>query len=263
MYMYIGTGLEEGSKEAYDDQFRPPHTGIVYFPPDYSDHVGVSIVIGITTPVSPLVISTDPATRKTQPHSLQSTMTSHFTKNPATISSNTISAVSSRSKDQTSSSSSVLIKGDSSSSIGSKKQEPFLKHVIKANGASFFTSTSSSSSSSSSNSFTSSEGNTSIEDYSSLISISTSEVKSLPPTVSSTSTSLSSCGVQHVRVSTSHSLPSTSSLSLPPPPFSSASNVSLKSKPKGKNEPAKKKSKITVVGKNGINAVKITSFFPK
>jgi hypothetical protein len=41
------------------------------------------------------------------------------------------------------------------------------------------------------------------------------------------------------------------------------SNVSLKSKPKGKNEPAKKKSKITVVGKNGINAVKITSFFPK
>jgi len=113
---------------------------------------------------------------------------------------------------------------------------------------------------SSTSSFTSSEENTSNKDHSPLISISTSEEQSVPPTISSTSASLSSCGLQHVRVSTPHFLPSTLSSSLPPPPFSTASNVSLKNKPKGKNEPAKKKSKSTVVGKNDINAVKITSF---
>jgi hypothetical protein len=255
-----GTGLEEGSKEAYDEQFRPPHTGIVYFPPDYSDHVGVSIVIGITSSVSPLKLCTDPATRKTQPHSLQSTMTSHFTKRSDVISSDLTSTIPISSsntdvmifKDQASSSSSLEInKGEPSSlsCLGSKKPESFFKPpVIKSSGTSFFASSSSSTFSTSS--LLPPEERTSSEEHSLSSSLSLTEEHSLPHTNSSTSTILSS-------------LFSTSSSSVPPASPSIAANVRLISKPKGKNEPAKKKSKTTVVGKNDVNAVKITSFFAK
>ena len=41
-----GGGMEDACKEVYATQFEAlPHTGMVYTPPKYSDHIGVSCVL--------------------------------------------------------------------------------------------------------------------------------------------------------------------------------------------------------------------------
>lgn len=46
MMIVIGTYiLISMSLQDYDAQFALPHTGIVYTPPTYSDHVGVSLLL--------------------------------------------------------------------------------------------------------------------------------------------------------------------------------------------------------------------------
>ena len=41
-----GGGLPDARREAYDHHLsRPPHTGMVYTPPQYSDHIAISLVI--------------------------------------------------------------------------------------------------------------------------------------------------------------------------------------------------------------------------
>lgn len=41
-----GGGLPDSRREVYDHHLsRPPHTGIVYTPPQYSDHIAVSVLI--------------------------------------------------------------------------------------------------------------------------------------------------------------------------------------------------------------------------
>jgi hypothetical protein len=262
-----GTGLEEGSKEAYNEQFRPPHTGIVYFPPDYSDHVGVSIVIGILTQGS-LVLSTDPVTRKTQPHSLQSTMTGFFTKKtdstssssdptptiPVVLSSSIDASIGMSRSNETSLSSSVdSIKGKTYSlTVGSKKQELLIKPVSKPTGVSFFSSSHSSVSAPSLSSFEKHSASTEKLSSSSSVSINTSEEHSMSPSIPTP-------------VSTMSSLPSStaSSVTLSSSSSSLSSKISVKGKSKGKNEPMKKKSKVSITGNNVFNGVKITSFFQK
>jgi hypothetical protein len=50
---------------------RPPHTGIVYTPPDWSDHVAVSALLQLSV-LPPLQLrSGDAATRECQPHAKQ------------------------------------------------------------------------------------------------------------------------------------------------------------------------------------------------
>ena len=42
---FTGVGLEQGREDWYSLQFVPPHNGIVYCPPRYSDHVAVSLLL--------------------------------------------------------------------------------------------------------------------------------------------------------------------------------------------------------------------------
>ena len=48
-----GLGAVLGTTADYDSQFQTPHTGIVYTPPTYSDHVGVSLLLSseLTPPI--------------------------------------------------------------------------------------------------------------------------------------------------------------------------------------------------------------------
>ena len=83
---FDGSGISEAPQYLLDRQFVAPHTGIIYTPPKFSDHVAVSIVLGEdcsamegmdrppTTMPSKLVLTRDAATRRTQPHAQQQTI---------------------------------------------------------------------------------------------------------------------------------------------------------------------------------------------
>ena len=63
-------------------QFYEPHTGMVYTPPQFSDHIGVSHVLRLVADTK-ADLGADAATRKAQPHSQQKSIKSFFTKAPA------------------------------------------------------------------------------------------------------------------------------------------------------------------------------------
>lgn len=77
---FEGGGIGDVSQEALDTQFGPPHTGMVYTPPSFSDHIGVSLLLDDTVlPHHDLVLDeTDATTRKAQPHKLQKSIASFF-----------------------------------------------------------------------------------------------------------------------------------------------------------------------------------------
>lgn len=101
-----GGGLEDAPQWAYDHHFRPPATGMIYTPPQYSDHIAVSLlmraevfddvraVTGFTESAASSNSSTssacsstsssgfkfNAATRKCQPHLATSSITSFFGK---------------------------------------------------------------------------------------------------------------------------------------------------------------------------------------
>jgi exodeoxyribonuclease III len=90
-----GGGMPRASEEAYQVHLRGHlkgasgllggkgnlHTGIIYTPPEYSDHVGVSLLLddSIKAGMSlPLALKEDKETKATQPHQAQKTMLSFF-----------------------------------------------------------------------------------------------------------------------------------------------------------------------------------------
>jgi exodeoxyribonuclease III len=76
---FEGGGIVEASQEALDTQFGPAHTGIVYTPPSFSDHIGVSLLLDDEVLPRDLVLNeSDAATRKAQPHKLQKSIVSFF-----------------------------------------------------------------------------------------------------------------------------------------------------------------------------------------
>ena len=76
---YEGGGMVEAPQAALDTQFGPPHTGHVYTPPTFSDHVGVSVLLDdAVIPLQPLRLQNNAATRKAQPHKRQTSIASFF-----------------------------------------------------------------------------------------------------------------------------------------------------------------------------------------
>lgn len=81
---YGGGGINEASQQALDTQFGKPHTGMVYTPPSFSDHIGVSLLLNDDLLQRDLVLSeSNSATRKSQPHKLQKSIASFFPKSSA------------------------------------------------------------------------------------------------------------------------------------------------------------------------------------
>ncbi len=58
---------------------RPPHTGIIYTPPDWSDHVAVSALLDLSTSEK-LPLQADAATRECQPHAKQKKIVDLFAR---------------------------------------------------------------------------------------------------------------------------------------------------------------------------------------
>jgi exonuclease III len=93
---YHGGGMIEASQQALDTQFaKEPHTGLVYTPPTYSDHIGVSLYLDDQTKNAsspsaaavaaavPLELDTsDVETRRAQPHKQQKSIASFFAARP-------------------------------------------------------------------------------------------------------------------------------------------------------------------------------------
>ena len=66
---FAGGGISEAPQKALDTQFASKHTGIIYTPPSFSDHVGVSLLLQEECCQRDLSLNEqDPATRKAQPH---------------------------------------------------------------------------------------------------------------------------------------------------------------------------------------------------
>lgn len=73
---FSGDGIPELTEPGFCSQFREPHTGMLYTPPHFSDHIPVTVLLqGLdTNPGHKL--ATDSRTRACQPHLTQSRLTS-------------------------------------------------------------------------------------------------------------------------------------------------------------------------------------------
>ncbi len=83
---FDGGGIVESSQNILDSQFGEDHTGIIYTPPSYSDHVAVSLLLDEDwdrqyCQNNTLVLNGKcPKTKKTQPHKAQMSISSFFGK---------------------------------------------------------------------------------------------------------------------------------------------------------------------------------------
>jgi hypothetical protein len=86
---FDGKGIIEADRSVLDTQFGDgqPHTGHVYTPPTFSDHIGVSVLLhdSVVTPIPihqvrhPITLLwNDATTRKSQPHKQQPTIRTFF-----------------------------------------------------------------------------------------------------------------------------------------------------------------------------------------
>lgn len=76
---FQGGGIAEASQSTLDSQFGTPHTGMIYTPPSFSDHIAVSLLLSDDCRSPDLVLNeSDAATRKAQPHKTQKSIKSFF-----------------------------------------------------------------------------------------------------------------------------------------------------------------------------------------
>jgi hypothetical protein len=76
---YAGGGIAVPTQSALDSQFGESHTGMIYTPPSYSDHIAISLLMNenFTNSLGQLTLDErDSATRKAQPHKKQRSIAS-------------------------------------------------------------------------------------------------------------------------------------------------------------------------------------------
>ena len=84
---YAGGGIAPATRRALDTQFvGAPHTGMIYTPPGYSDHVAVSLLMrdALSDRVGRLDLMGDAPTRRAQPHKRQTSISSFFSSGGST-----------------------------------------------------------------------------------------------------------------------------------------------------------------------------------
>jgi hypothetical protein len=87
---FAGGGIPSAIPAAYEHQFGSPHTGIIYTPPEFSDHVAIAVCLRRSSGdeqqeqkthlLGSLQVATDVETRFTQPYRKQQSITSMFQK---------------------------------------------------------------------------------------------------------------------------------------------------------------------------------------
>lgn len=76
---FEGGGMVESTREALDTMFGVAHTGHIYTPPTFSDHIAVSVLLNADL-ARHLTLNNDVGTRKAQPHTQQRSVASFFSK---------------------------------------------------------------------------------------------------------------------------------------------------------------------------------------
>jgi exodeoxyribonuclease III len=91
---FEGGGIMESSQVTMDTQFGAAHTGMLYTPPSFSDHIAVSLLMDDTCCSRDLTLDErDAATKKSQPHKSQKSIGSFFgTSNGCKPASKTLTA---------------------------------------------------------------------------------------------------------------------------------------------------------------------------
>ncbi|CAJ1961081.1 unnamed protein product [Cylindrotheca closterium] len=94
---FQGGGIVEASQDVLDTQFGEPHTGLVYTPPTFSDHIAISLLLDDECLAPSVVLDkSDPLTRTSQPHKSQKTIASFFASASSTSIKEKISSSGSR-----------------------------------------------------------------------------------------------------------------------------------------------------------------------
>mmetsp|Transcript_13031 Transcript_13031/g.18244 ORF Transcript_13031/g.18244 Transcript_13031/m.18244 type:complete len:578 (+) Transcript_13031:34-1767(+) len=80
---FEGGGIATATKRALDTQFGNAHTGIIYTPPQYSDHVAVSLLLNeeFNSLISSSLVLNGKDTKQAQPHKTQKSISSFFMAN--------------------------------------------------------------------------------------------------------------------------------------------------------------------------------------
>ena len=105
---FEGGGIVEATQHTLDTQFGPRHTGMIYTPPSFSDHIAISLLLGDSGGGSEnnaednassaanqahwkadnwgtmVLDEKDPATKKSQPQKAQKSISSFFSNNATT-----------------------------------------------------------------------------------------------------------------------------------------------------------------------------------
>lgn len=123
---YAGGGIAAPTQSALNTQFGAPHTGMIYTPPTYSDHIAVSLLMKneFGTSIGQLILDEkDSATKKSQPHKKQRSIASFFAPNAVAVakkmSSETVGSSQDKKRSSTSSNDSAPNKKIISSFFGS------------------------------------------------------------------------------------------------------------------------------------------------
>ena len=76
---FAGGGIIDASQKALDTQFGIPHTGHVYTPPSFSDHIAISVLLDDVLCSNKLnLLESDKQTKESQPHKKVRTINSYF-----------------------------------------------------------------------------------------------------------------------------------------------------------------------------------------
>ncbi|KAL7528537.1 hypothetical protein ACHAXR_002502 [Thalassiosira sp. AJA248-18] len=135
---YSGGGIAAATKRALDTQFGEAHSGMIYTPPSYSDHIAVSLLMksSFKNIVGQLTLGSEASTRKAQPHKKQRSISSFFgSKSASSVSSRSTSSGGKRTILQDTQGSKKASKGNGSSgstnSSSSKKSSVPKNSVLK------------------------------------------------------------------------------------------------------------------------------------
>jgi hypothetical protein len=75
---FEGGGIQDVSKAALETMYGCAHTGMIYTPPSFSDHIAISLLMDDGILHHDLQLQADAATRKSQPHKLQKSIAGCF-----------------------------------------------------------------------------------------------------------------------------------------------------------------------------------------
>jgi len=125
---FAGGGIADATKRALDTQFAgKAHSGMIYTPPSYSDHIAVSLLMKNSFGVEcagngELSLGGDASTRKAQPHKKQRSVASFFSAAGSKSSSTSSGSVSSSLSSSCSGEKRAIISQDINNYKSSKKK---------------------------------------------------------------------------------------------------------------------------------------------